>query len=43
MVATHKLNNIHGITTDEFADAVASALLDHVLWQHLPQEGDDEK
>lgn len=27
-----------GITTDEFADAVASALLDHVLWQHLPKD-----
>lgn len=42
MVAIHKLNNIHGITTDEFADAVASALLDILLWQYLPKEGDDE-
>lgn len=43
MMVIHKLNNTHRITTDEFADAVASALLDHVLWQHLPLEGDNEK
>lgn len=33
----------HKITTSEFADAVASALVEHVLWQHLPQEDDNEK
>lgn len=31
------------INVDEFADAVALALLDHVLWQHLPQEENNEK
>lgn len=39
-MAINKLNNTHRITTDEFADAVASALLDHVLWQHLPKDGE---
>lgn len=37
-VAIHKTNNSREITSDEFADAVASALLDYILWQHLPQE-----
>lgn len=30
------------ISTDEFTSAVANALLDHVLWNHLEQEGDNE-
>lgn len=29
------------VTLDGFADVVASALLDHVLWHHLPQENHD--
>lgn len=31
------------VTLDCFADVVASALLDHVLWRHLTQENHDGK
>lgn len=31
------------ITVNEFTDVVTSALLDHVLWHHLPQEDHDEE
>ncbi len=30
------------ISLDEFADEVATALLEHVLWHHEKQVNDDE-
>ena len=31
------------VTLDGFADVVASALLEHALWHHLPQKDHEEE